>query len=63
MSVIVLLRSIISPAQHHQVAVPASIRSSGLPVKAKIQCTQPCTTDFSENMGDLTEEMANATAQ
>lgn len=39
------------------------IRSSGLPVKAKIQCTQPCTTDFSENMGYPTEEMANATAQ
>jgi hypothetical protein len=39
------------------------IRTSGLPIKPKIQCTQPCTTDFPENMGDLTEEMANATAQ
>lgn len=40
-----------------------TIRTSGLPIKPKIQCTQPCTTDFPENMGDLTEEMANATAQ
>ena len=39
------------------------IRTSGLPIKPKIQCTQPCTTDFSENMGYPTEEMANATAQ
>jgi hypothetical protein len=42
---------------------PGLIRTSGLPIKPKIQCTQPCTTDFPENMGDLTEEMANATAQ
>jgi hypothetical protein len=40
-----------------------TIRTSGLPIKPKIQCTQPCTTDFSENMGYPTEEMANATAQ